>query len=175
MELLNASKIGYLEKVRHLIESKCDIQHMNYNGDNALIFASYNGHINVVKYLIDSGSDIHLVNCFGDNALMWASYEGHIDVVKYLIDLESDIHHENNSGCNAFILALRIGHINVVNYINKIINFKQKFKQVTLVDPTKNYEVYNNKLFELLLIYNSKQNVILKEIILFKIIPYLFM
>ena len=75
MDIIEASKVGDLERVKELISQGAD------NFDYALRCASLYGHLEVVKYLVEHGADIHASN---NLALRWASKEGHLEVVKYL-------------------------------------------------------------------------------------------
>ena len=59
MELLEAAKKGDFSKVKHLIESGCDVNYEDKDGYTALIFASFNGHLEIVKLLIAKGADIN--------------------------------------------------------------------------------------------------------------------
>ena len=63
----------------------------------------------------------------------------------------------------------------VMEYLNTIRTFKNKLKQITLVEPLKNYYKYSSELHTLLLIIKTKQQTVLpKDIIQYKIIKHLF-
>ena len=56
MDLIEASKIGNLERVKELISKGADI---HYNDDEVLRTASNNGHFEIVKFLVLNGANVH--------------------------------------------------------------------------------------------------------------------
>ena len=103
-----ASRYGYLEMVKYLVENGADIHARN---DNALREASRYGHLDIVKYLVENGADIHALN---DEALRMASYNGHLDIVKFLVNNGANIHSLGNW---ALIMAIIKGHLEVVKFL----------------------------------------------------------
>ncbi len=79
-----ASKYGYLEVVKFLIDKGLTLEDIRSEDNEALRLASYYGYLEVVKYLIDKGLTLKDIRSKDNNALRWASIMGHIEVVKYL-------------------------------------------------------------------------------------------
>ena len=85
--LIMASKDGNIEKIRELINKKCnlDVRDAN-NGHTALIWASKRGHLNIVKLLLEAGADVNELTNIGMTALMWAKIFGHKEIEILLTD-----------------------------------------------------------------------------------------
>jgi ankyrin repeat protein len=160
-----ACRQGHSEVVKLLIE-----QHKGTNktidihiyDEFAFRRACENGHLDVAKLLInlckETTIDIHIENEF---ALRRACENNHLEVVKWLINL----------GCDVTRCGIRDNKI--INYVNFLKKFKIGFKKLTLVEPTKNYENIDT-LKILLMICESRDNIIPTDIIMQHIAPYLF-
>jgi ankyrin repeat protein len=88
--LRTASKHGYTEMVKLLIENNADIHDKN---DSSLSLASINGHLEIVKILIQNNADVLAKNNY---ALRWASRNGHAEIVRLLIENNADIYSHDN-------------------------------------------------------------------------------
>ena len=83
-QLIEASKKGDLDKVKHLVKNGADIHTQD---DYVLIWSAIYGHLDVVKYLVENGANIHTQD---DYALRWSAGYGYLDVVKYLVENGAD-------------------------------------------------------------------------------------
>ena len=86
--LLDASKNGYIEIVKRLLENGADVNHQDGYGLTALMYASKNGHIEVVRLLLENGAKVDIQSTRGRTALMYASWGGHIghiEIVRALL------------------------------------------------------------------------------------------
>jgi len=81
--LIYASRYGYLEIVKYLIE-ECNA---SVEAGAPLIYASIYGHLGIVKYLIEEcNANVEAKNKYGNTPLIYASMYGHLGIVKYLIE-----------------------------------------------------------------------------------------
>ena len=111
LALRDASLFGHLEVVKYLVEaSKKQPSVINGadNFDEALRNASIFGHLEVVKYLVENGADNF------DLALRLASWKGQLEVVKYLVEQGADIHAKNDE---ALRYASMNAHLEVVKHL----------------------------------------------------------
>lgn len=84
--LMIASKMGYLEIVKYLVENDFEVNARVLFGDEtALILASQYGHLEIVEFLISKGADKNIQDYSGFTALMWASVRGYFEIVQCLV------------------------------------------------------------------------------------------
>ena len=105
--LILASKFGYHEIVKILIENGADIDARNNENSTALIEAS-SFYYEVVKLLIENGADINAKDNEGTTPLMNASTEDdyiNYEICKTLIENGADINAKDLQGDNALIYA----------------------------------------------------------------------
>ena len=69
---------------------KIDIDILDDDGWNALMYASYYGHNNIITILKEYNSNINTINPNGSTALHLASGCGHIETVKLLLQYGAD-------------------------------------------------------------------------------------
>lgn len=144
-QLLQASEIGNLEKVKKLIKAGANVnylrendgtgwycgedycdgadnlteQYFEYDRNNGtpLMRAAYNGHLETVKLLINKGADVNIQNAAGTTALMKAAYKGHLEIVKFLIDNNANINLKEQHGATALIKGVAQGHTEIVKLL----------------------------------------------------------
>ncbi len=102
-----ASREGYLEAVKYLVENGVDI---HYNEDVTLKVAAMGGYLNIVKYLVEKGAN---VNAHNTEALIAAAEHGHYDVVKYLVDRGAIVNDKALKG------AVKYGHDEIIEFLRK--------------------------------------------------------
>lgn len=145
--LMNASWLGYLNIVKHLVKSGAELNSKDDLGVTALMYASQNGNVDIANYLIDQDADISSMTIvewaglgflkevkdsikrgndvnmgspfYGVTALMTASDNGHIDVVKYLIENGSDVNKVMDYAETALMYASTSGELEVVKYLSE--------------------------------------------------------
>ena len=87
--LILASKFGYIEVVKILIENGADVNAKNNDNSTALIEAAISGNYETVKLLIENEADINIKNNDGKTALDFAEendYKNIIELLKNSID-----------------------------------------------------------------------------------------
>ena len=99
-QFINASRYGYLEVIKLLIEKGANIRTQN---NQAIIEASEHGHLEIIDLLIKNGIDIRTQN---NQAIVNASKGGYLEIVKLLINYGADVCALNNQ---AIILASENG------------------------------------------------------------------
>lgn len=95
----------------------CNLNHQNFEGQTALMYAAKNGHLGCVRFLHRKGADIHVQDVHGNNALILAAGGGslgHVRTIYYLIQQGSSIDHMNHDGHTALMTACMSGYIRVV-------------------------------------------------------------
>lgn len=91
-----ASRAGYLDFVKFLLEEKADVNQKERRRKFALHLASSNGHVDIVKVLIEAGSYLDNVDKFGRSPLMWATACGYVEVVKVLLEAGASVTSQRN-------------------------------------------------------------------------------
>ena len=89
-ELVNAAHVGDLKKVKWLLASGVDIEHV-CRDFTALMAAAEKGHTAVVKFLLGKGADVHHDDSIGATALYMAAQEGQVAVVLLLLDQGANV------------------------------------------------------------------------------------
>ena len=107
-QFIKASKYGYIEVIKLLIDLGADI---HAEDDQAIINASWEGHLSVVKLLIKLGANIHAQD---NEAIVSASYQGNFSVAKLLIELGADIRAQDNDSISS---ASSYGHLSIVKLL----------------------------------------------------------
>ena len=82
--LHEASKRGFEDVARVLVESKARLNMADHNGETPLIYAAWNGQFNVVRLLVEAKADVTIRCDKKKSAAEWASEEGYEHVAKYL-------------------------------------------------------------------------------------------
>ncbi len=89
--LMIASKKGYLEIVKYLVENDFEVNtRALFGNETALILASKCGHLEIVDFLISKGADKNTQDYSGFTALMWASARGYFKIVQCLVECGAD-------------------------------------------------------------------------------------
>ncbi len=86
-----AAFAGNVEVAQLLLDRGAEIDTRGFDGDTALMIATYKGHTNMVRLLLERGANIHATNENGKyRALTYATYLGHTEIVKLLLDHGAD-------------------------------------------------------------------------------------
>ena len=117
--LIYASRYGYTQVVKFLIDNGADLNIKGKYGWTALMYAAREGHTEVIKLLIDNGADLNHKNNGGVTALIYAAREGHTEVVKFLVDNGADMNIKTKYGDTALALATQYGNIEIVELLVK--------------------------------------------------------
>jgi ankyrin repeat protein len=103
MDIVQASRQGYVDTVRQLLDDGVCPDRTNQCGSTGLIWASCNGHIDVVRLLLEHGADPDIQSNSGDTALIYACCCAHTRIAKLLLGYGADPYIENNNGKTAYI------------------------------------------------------------------------
>lgn len=82
---------GRYQEAKSLIAAGADVNHENYDGVTALMYAAQNGHLEVVRLLVESGAEVNKSPWGGITALIGAARAGHLSVVEFLVESGADI------------------------------------------------------------------------------------
>jgi len=115
--LMLASKNGYSEIVRVLIDAKADVNAATSRGNTALMIASGNGHPEVVKVLISAKADLNAKDLHDWTALITASYQGQTAVVTELIAAKAKLNEKDDQSKTALRWASGNKHIEIVKLL----------------------------------------------------------
>jgi ankyrin repeat protein len=107
-----ASKKGFADIIKTLIENRANIESMTTSGFTPLIIASYSEHVDAIKMLLEKGAMVDNNGVNGKTALMYASKKGHIKVIGILIDKGANINAQDSQGETALMMAIQKNQIN---------------------------------------------------------------
>jgi len=124
-ELIEACKVGDLEKIKYLLTSADIDDRANINPQTwhtPLGEACWNGHLEIVKFLLTSPDlKVHADMFDSDSrSLVYAAYNGHLDIVKYLLtssDLEQYININEREEDRVLDTACSNNHLKIVRFL----------------------------------------------------------
>lgn len=90
-----------------------------YDGDLALIKASFEGDITMVRLALNRGANVNGKRQGGKTALMMAAKNGHLNIVNLLLESGAEIDQGNYEGETALNYASGAGHLDVVELLLK--------------------------------------------------------
>lgn len=120
-----ATRKGYFDVVKLLIEKGVDVNARETCEFSALMEACCSGYIDIAKYLIEKGADVNVhEEMFGRTALMLAnnrnrSEEDCIKLMKLLIDNGADTEVEDKSNRTVLLQAAIEGRFDIVKFLIK--------------------------------------------------------
>ena len=106
--IIVASEYGYLEIVKLLIKNNVDMRAQN---NRSIISASFNGHLSIVELLIKNGANVCAQN---NQAIINASGKGHLKIVKLLIDSGANVSDQHNQ---AIINSSKGGYLEITKLL----------------------------------------------------------
>ncbi len=114
-----ASREGYFDIVKYLIERGADVNIDDDINCTPLHLASRWGRLDCAKYLVEHGADVNIMGGIEKNLtpLHSASVGGHLDIVQYLIEQGADINRGGVERIMPLHFASSIGHLGVVKYL----------------------------------------------------------
>lgn len=123
--LMLASKRGYLNIVKKLIDNKANVNlkmselEGSDSGMTALLFAAKYSKSCIVDELVKAGAKLNVSTERGgwNTPLMWAARRGELDTVQVLIKAGADIHQRNGFSYTALEIAKKFQHDDVVNFL----------------------------------------------------------
>ncbi len=103
-----------------LIQHKTEKNHLDFDdfdGNTALIVASFKGYLDFVVPLLRAGADVRAANKKGFTALMVAAQTGQCNLVTLLLQAGSEVNRANGEGWTALMLAANYGQCDVVKLL----------------------------------------------------------
>ena len=112
--LHGASRMGYVETVRVLVNHGAVVDAPMKDGKTSLILAVINQQFSVVTLLLNLGAKVDIKDGAGYTALLRAAESGAGDVTRALVAAKADVHTTLDNQMSALHLASRAGHAGVV-------------------------------------------------------------
>ncbi|CAF1132327.1 unnamed protein product [Didymodactylos carnosus] len=113
--LILAARLGHIECVKVLVDTKANVNAEDVDGWTALLNATKEGYIDIVRLLVENNADIEHSDCGGFTSLMWAAYQGHTAIVEYLITSGSVLNVVDEHGITPLTWASGRGHVAIVS------------------------------------------------------------
>jgi ankyrin repeat protein len=104
--LMEASRMGYVEITRLLLDNGADSNKINNEGWTALMAAANNGRYGTVDILLQKGANPDMQDDGGWSALMAAVYKRHDEVALRIIQAGATPHLQDKNHTNAILLAI---------------------------------------------------------------------
>jgi uncharacterized protein len=120
LELPEAAAVGYLSRVRELIEkSQAQANSFSPDGFPVVALAAFLGHLEIVQYLASRGADIDTAatNGSGYNALTGAVTSGHVAVVQWLLEHGANANYRYSAGYSPLLTAAANGHLDITKLL----------------------------------------------------------
>ena len=93
---------------------KTDVNHLNAQGESALMLAAINGQADLAAKLIEKKAD---VNKTGWTALHYAASAGHLDIISLLLENSAYIDAESPNRTTPLMMAARYGSVAAVKLL----------------------------------------------------------
>ena len=106
-----ASRNGYLEVARVLVERGADVTAQDKDGSTPLHVASRWDHLDLARLLVERGADMTVQDMYGSTPLHLASECGHPDLARFLVERGADVTAQDNNGLIPLHLASQLGHV----------------------------------------------------------------
>lgn len=113
-ELSTASIDNLLPKAISLVENGAEVDHIEYDGNTAVMFAAEYNNLDMIEYLVSKGADLNRENYEKSTALTLAAEFGHFKVIEYLIKAKVNLNHVDKFGRTALMIAASFGYTNIV-------------------------------------------------------------
>ena len=113
-QLLDAAKIGDIERTENLIKYGADINTTDRHGYTALHWAVICGELKIANLLINKGADINAIDSNRRTALHLAATFGHVKIVEALVKAEADVSPTDHHGWTALDMAAIDGSEDIV-------------------------------------------------------------
>lgn len=120
-KLVNAIRVGNLDKVKFLINKGIEINFKDYCGWSFLIFAIEANKKEIVQFLIEKGIDINNVAENDQTPIMWAAQSGQKEIVKMLADRQVLLNCQNIWGETALMMTLNCTSSNFYKEVMEIL------------------------------------------------------
>lgn len=84
-----------------LLSYGANINELDINKRNLLIYSAEKGNLDMVKYCVEKGIDINQGDDYNNTPLIYACDRGYIDIIKYLIEKDVNLNHMNKNNQTA--------------------------------------------------------------------------
>lgn len=119
-ELLNASMVGDLQRVKYVFFFKPDVNSVDKNGQTAVMHAARNGNKEILSLLLKAGAKVDSQDKTGKTALMYAARRGHKESVTVLLDFDADVDVEDNDHFTAISWADKFSEKEIADYLRRL-------------------------------------------------------
>jgi len=118
--LVYASKHGYIDIMKLLIEKGAEVNIEDADGMTPLYWAAINNNAHITKFLIeDKGAEVDYEGINSTTALIEASKHGYIDIVKLLIANGANINIKASVSKTPLHYAVNIGYMDIAEFLIK--------------------------------------------------------
>lgn len=119
-ELLSASQVGDLQRVKYVFFFKPNVNIADKNGITPLMNAARNGNKEMVSLFLKSSANVDMQDKSGKTALMYAARRGHKEIIILLLDQEADVDIEDNLKYTAIHWAEKFGQQEIAEYLKRL-------------------------------------------------------
>jgi len=119
-ELLAASSVGDLQRVKYVFFFKPNVNTSNEAGQTPVMLASRVGKKEILILLLKSGALVDTKDYSGKTALMYAARRGNKEAVSVLLDYDADVDIEDKDHFTAATWAERFGQIEIAEYLKRL-------------------------------------------------------
>ncbi|XP_046983724.1 neurogenic locus notch homolog protein 2-like [Schistocerca americana] len=109
--LIAAAKEGSVSNVRALLTEGADVEAMDENQHNALVWAAARGHVEVARLLLEKGADVNARDGWQNTPLHHAAWNNKAAVVRLLAASSADCNARDSSGDTPLHDAARRGQV----------------------------------------------------------------
>ena len=118
LALLEAVTAGNNEAVEFLLQLETvNIDHINEEGETAVMLACERGHEDIVHSLLSARANVNIQDSNGWTALMIASELNHISIIHMLLQANANSHPKSSDGSNYLMIASYHGNYEVVELL----------------------------------------------------------
>lgn len=159
-----------ISKIENLIKKSKKINQKNENGNNALLIATKNNNINIITLLIKSNCNLNLKDNNDNSALLIAINNNNEQIVNLLIKNNCDINVKDKNNDSALVLStfdnknINIFELLILNGSEidlknkKLFLFFINYLKLDFFNNDKLFNLDNEKIIELFLIYGNYEN-----------------
>jgi|LauGreDrversion4_2_1035121.scaffolds.fasta_scaffold31473_3 hypothetical protein len=105
---MQAASRGHLKTVEALLAYRANVNHVNIQGETALMKATDNNRVEIVQALIDKGADVDMKTSQGITALHRAVDRKNLEIVRMLLAAGADVHPVATIDADTKLTALKM-------------------------------------------------------------------